>query len=274
MLMLLLLLFAIAHSLVPRTFVVKSDYRGDTTGWLTIKLARPGRIASVLWCSDLFAPIEGEQMRDINDCKAHNLIRFQIYPGNPNNYQFSQDGQTVRINPQSVKDFWSHKQADVVVHADMGDMMLEQVLRMNPINAVKSTAATTEGNGEKMAVTEQPTHHTHDTIAITTDTTQPVISTDSFSPVALIVTGCAGMFILFGTIALVITRNRSSSSSSNVADKKIDLLTSYEFEMVDMATHRQDDQEIQEKQEVIEFVATLGTGANRDFLPRVPESVF
>ena len=235
------MLFFLLFTIVTSTYVIKNDYDGPHYGnSLTIAFARGPvkRVIGVMWCSELYAPVMGEVERDINDCKAHNLIRATLHP------VVALDKTFLTIDPTSVGGFWQHRQADIVIHAELEDgTMLEQVLRMYPFTGQAAPVEVAAAAEEKAKPLPAPAP-----VFTTVPTLSPFQST--MRPITLILLGIGGLCVFAATIFLVIYDRRRGTKVALVSDP-------YEFEMIDLQQKRQ--------QEDINTLMALGTGANGAF---------
>jgi len=139
----ILVLFVIVSVVVAaKKVVVVENYSGDHTGWLRFHLAHPCTVTSIIWCSELFVPREGEIHADINNCKNNDLMRVQLFPGgSDHNYVINTHTNVIQINPATASGFWLNRQADIVIHGYMDTdptVMLEHVIRVNHIGHVSN----------------------------------------------------------------------------------------------------------------------------------------
>ena len=221
--------------------MVKQDYVGRHAGWFAVNLAIPdATITSIMWCSDLFAPQEGEVLRDISDCHAHNLLKTQLYPGN-----YCEITDRIRINPESVSGFWLEKrQADLVIHAIIdNETMLEQIVRVNPLHSISG--------GEEKYVQEsaKPKIPTTSSTKLETHTALQFIEPPNFT---VIITAASGALCLVLTVAIIIVRHQLKRAAPQEG--------LYEFVHVET-----EDEEEERRLENLNIVLQAGKGASSDF---------
>lgn len=122
--------------LVNGKTILRETYDGPRDdNWLKIKLAVPNdpHLVHVEWCSELYKGASS----DINDCKAHNLVRKTIYPPksvNENVIDLVTLPGYMRLNSDAISGFWLNRQADIVIEMKNGheDRIIVQVVRLNP----------------------------------------------------------------------------------------------------------------------------------------------
>lgn len=132
----MILLVFVLLLLVNGKTILRETYDGPRDdNWLKIKLAVPNdpHLVHVEWCSELYKGAS----RDINDCKAHNLVRKTIYPPqsvNENVIDLVTLPGYMRLNSDAISGFWLNRQADIVIEMKNGheDRITVQVVRLNP----------------------------------------------------------------------------------------------------------------------------------------------
>jgi len=271
--LLLLLLYFLCLSFSK---TIKEDYNGpQSASWLTIKLLTENpHLIHVKWCSELYK----DSIPDINDCKARNIIKKTIYPGDKQFYDFSAPGY-VKINTNFVSGFWLNRQADIVIEMQdekKNNELIEHIIRINP----RKHAQGVEILEDKMAVTNQMSSSSFAPVLISTsppaalgqglETTSSnskndnilnyILNSNYKIPAILSGLAIAGMCVVF---ILVFVRNKVTTKKK---DTKI-LSMEYKFETNgDLKMDLNDNGEEEEEREEIqiqkdkEFLLNLETG--------------
>ncbi len=255
-----LIMFMISNTIGSTKTIVKENYEGSHDGWFEIQLTgKNPHLIHVEWCSELY---QGAST-DIDDCKAHNLIRRTIYPDpgiGENNFDLVSKPGFLRLNPNLVSGFWIKRQTDIVIEMKEEERLIVQVVRINPPPHAKAKEIIEEKQQE---VPTQPTPTRFPDADQTTTTT-------SFVPFDFRSLG-SGPFILLGlvcgfvflVIALAIVRNRKSKP----APQPEIISPVYNFETntgVNLIEEEEEDEEQQKKKDQAFFMTLIGDSNNRE----------
>jgi hypothetical protein len=244
--------------------IVKENYEGSHDGWFEIQLTgKNPHLIHVEWCSELY---QGAST-DIDDCKAHNLIRRTIYPDpaiGENNFDLVTKPGTLRLNPNLVSGFWIKRQTDIVIEMKEEERLIVQVVRINPPPHAKAKEIIEEQEQQPEVVvlpTPIPTRFPDSPEQTTTTTTTSSVPFDFRSlgsgPFILLGLVCGFVFLV---TALAIVRNKKSKPSVPETISPV-----YNFETntgVDLM--KEEDEEQQKKKDQAFFMTLIGDSNNRE----------
>lgn len=199
----MLLLFLSLVYAAPRSIVsVREDYGGAPStrrnDWFRIALQKPANVTHVMLCSELMVPRPGTVGPDIDNCRASNLIRIQMYPGV---HAKKDDGQTsILVDPNAFGSIWSPKQSVIIIKGTIDkETDLEQICRFNPIQPMEKAVESKIVAPKPLAVSTG--HDDMAKVAIPSAASHAV----GYS-YTLIMTGVFGITCMCITIALVLVR--------------------------------------------------------------------
>ena len=247
--------------------IVKENYEGSHDGWFEIQLASGGKtphLIHVEWCSELY---QGAST-DIDDCKAHNLIRKTIYPdpGNvgENNFDITTKPGTLRLNPNLVSGFWIKRQTDIVIEMEKeGGGIIVQVVRINPPPHAKAKEIIEEKQDQdltKATPTPSPTFVKEEA----TSSPPPAVAFDFRSlgsgPFILLGLVCGFVFLV---TALAIVRNKNKKKEEE-EEKTISPVYNFETNNGIKLVEEEEEEEEKRKKEDQAFFMTLVGDSDRE----------
>lgn len=263
-----------SSSTVVGKTIVKENYEGSHDGWFEIQLkAKNPHLIHVEWCSELY---KGASI-DIDDCKAHNLIRKTIFPvplAEQDVYDMVTKPGVLRLNPTKVSGFWLNRQTDVVIEMHEEDNVkrsIIQVVRINPppFHAVSKEEVIEDEQQQPVPTptpTPTPNEVTSETLHV--DTTEVPFDFRSLGSGPIILLGLV-VGVTFFVVGLALLRSKSKQEQEQPksispvynfeTNNGIDLLLSDEQEEEERRK-----KEEQKKQDQA-FLLTLGKGANDAF---------